>query len=153
MKIQIDRISSKGAAFDAVEPAEAYDITYADFAFKDPIRIAVSAQVVSGNLVVAGKLSTVVRMTCSRCLQGFSRDWTDASYHFDCAITNPHETIDLTESIREDIIVGLPVKPLCREDCKGLCPSCGKEWNTAPCACPSQKGDIRWLNLNKLKLE
>lgn len=153
MKIQIDRMPPGGKRFEAEEPAADYEIAYLDFAFKDPIGIDIKAQVVSGNLVVSGKLWTKVQMTCSRCLTTFARDWTDPSYHFDCEVTQPNEIIDLTEHIREDIIVGLPVKPLCREDCKGLCPVCGTDLNKAACKCPRKKEDIRWTDLNKLRLE
>ncbi len=154
MKIQLDRIPYEGSHFIEEDPVAAYELSYLDFKFKDPIRLDISAQIVSGNLVVSGKISTRVKMTCSLCLKAFSRTWEEPSYHFDCQVINPHDSIDLTENIREAIIVGLPVKPLCREDCKGLCPSCGTDWNSAQNTCCSkQKMDIRWTDLNKLKLE
>ena len=153
MKIQVDRIPSDGIRFNLEDPIEAYDMAYLDFVFKDPISISVGAQVVSGNLVVSGKLSTKIQMTCSRCLKVFSRDWEDASYHFDCQVTGPNEIIDLTDHIREDIIVGLPLKPLCKQECRGLCTKCGIDLNLAGCGCAKKSGDPRWADLNKLKLE
>ncbi len=153
MKIQVDRIPAGGKRYEGEEPVASYEISYLDFQFKDPITMDIGAQVVSGNLVVSGKISTSVLMICSRCLKGFSRAWEDSAYHFDCQVIAPNQIIDLTQHIREDIIVGLPVKPLCREDCKGLCPACGSDWNVAPCECPRKKGDIRWSGLNKLSLE
>ena len=153
MKIQIDRIPQAGQRICTEEPVAQYDIAYLDFVFKDPIGVDVGAQVVSGNLVVSGKIWTTVQMTCSRCLNPFSRDWADPSYNFDCAITGPNEIIDLTDHIREDIILGLPVKPLCREECRGLCNVCGVDNNKTACECSKKKTDIRWSDLNKLKLE
>ncbi len=153
MKIQLDRIPYEGSHFIEEDPVAPYELTYTDFKFKDPIYLDISAHIVSGNLVVSGKISTKVHMSCSLCLKPFTRTWADPSYHFDCEVLQPHDTIDLTENIREAIIVGLPVKPLCREDCKGLCPSCGTNWNSASCGCSKKKMDIRWADLNKLKLE
>ncbi len=153
MKIQLDRIPARGDHFEVEEPAAQYDVAYLDFVFRDPIRIAVDVQIVTGNVVVSGKIGTRIHMTCSRCLKAFSRDWENSSYHFDCQITDPHEIIDLTEHMREDIIVSLPSKPLCRDHCKGLCPTCGKDWNKSGCACVHEKGHVVWSQLNKLHLE
>jgi uncharacterized protein len=47
--------------------------------------------------------------------------------------------LDFAEMLREQFYLALPMRPLCREDCKGLCPHCGTNLNTAPCAC-----DVRW---------
>ena len=54
--------------------------------------------------------------------------------------------------MREQIVLGLPLKPLCREDCRGRCPSCGKNRNTGPCGCPpaEEPGDPRLAPLRKL---
>ncbi len=150
MKLQIDRISEGEKKFYAEEPATGYDIAYLDFGFKHPIGIDIVAQVVSKNLVVSGKIWTTIQMTCSRCLNTFSKSWTDPSYHFDCEVASPHEIIDLTENIREDIILDLPVKPLCREDCKGLCNACGSDLNKSTCECSKRKKDIRWAGLDEL---
>lgn len=58
---------------------------------------------------------------------------------------------NLSELIHEQIILTLPMQPLCREECKGLCPSCGKDLNEGPCGCPAKTGDPRWGALKGLK--
>jgi uncharacterized protein len=60
--------------------------------------------------------------------------------------------LDLGEVVREQVILGLPLKPLCREDCLGLCPRCGKNRNTGPCGCPPEEesGDPRLEPLRNL---
>ncbi|MCC6175979.1 MAG: DUF177 domain-containing protein [Chloroflexi bacterium] len=50
---------------------------------------------------------------------------------------SPNHELDLTESIRQDIVVQLPLQPLCREECAGLCTSCGRDLNEGPCGCAS----------------
>ena len=60
------------------------------------------------------------------------------------------EQIDLNELLREQFYLALPMKPLCREDCKGICPQCGTNRNTAPCECNPQWEDDRLAGLKTL---
>ena len=52
------------------------------------------------------------------------------------------DQIDLQELVRQQVLLGIPISTLCRADCKGLCPQCGKELNLGPCGCPSQMGSL-----------
>jgi uncharacterized protein len=61
------------------------------------------------------------------------------------------ETVDLEPLVREHLVLAVPYAPLCREDCKGLCPQCGIDRNTATCAC-EKPGDPRFAALKGLKL-
>jgi uncharacterized protein len=60
------------------------------------------------------------------------------------------EQIDLNELLREQFYLTLPMKPLCSEDCKGICPQCGTNRNTAPCDCSPQWEDPRLAGLKTL---
>jgi uncharacterized protein len=51
---------------------------------------------------------------------------------------------DLFPRVREELILNLPIKLLCREDCKGLCTKCGADLNEGPCACTDEPADERW---------
>jgi uncharacterized protein len=55
------------------------------------------------------------------------------------------------EIVREQVLIALPMKPLCREDCRGLCPQCGKELNAGACACEHETGDPRLAALKNLR--
>jgi len=59
--------------------------------------------------------------------------------------------IDLEPMAREAVVLGLPLAPLCRPDCKGLCPSCGADLNQGPCGCPPAAADPRWAALDALR--
>jgi len=59
-------------------------------------------------------------------------------------------SIDLGEMIHEQLYLALPMKPLCREDCKGLCPLCGANWNTTTCTCEVRWEDPRLAGLKAL---
>src|SRR5262245_23718739 len=61
------------------------------------------------------------------------------------------DQIDLNELLREQFYLALPMKPLCRDDCAGLCPQCGTNRNTATCACAPQWEDPRLAPLKRLK--
>jgi uncharacterized protein len=61
------------------------------------------------------------------------------------------DTIDLGEVLREQFYLALPMKPLCREDCQGLCPLCGKNRNRERCDCQAEWVDPRFDALRKLK--
>lgn len=61
--------------------------------------------------------------------------------------------VDLGEALREYALLALPMHPLCREDCKGLCPICGKDRNVEPCECVESGGDDRFAILRSLLKE
>ena len=61
------------------------------------------------------------------------------------------ETIDLGQLIREQFYLSLPMKPLCRPDCRGLCPDCGTDLNAGACGCVERTVDPRWAALAALK--
>jgi uncharacterized protein len=58
---------------------------------------------------------------------------------------------DITEQIRSEILVRVPLKALCKEDCRGLCPSCGINLNCERCSCRAMSGDPRWDGLKDVK--
>jgi uncharacterized protein len=62
------------------------------------------------------------------------------------------DEVDLTPLVDEQIILALPTRPLCSDDCKGLCPSCGKNQNVETCTCSSEGGDPRLAVLRNLKI-
>jgi uncharacterized protein len=59
--------------------------------------------------------------------------------------------IELVDVIREQILLWLPMHPVCRDDCQGICPVCGQNRNSQPCRCHEEAVDDRWLALKKLR--
>jgi len=120
-------------------------------------------------ILVQGRLDTQVELTCSRCLGLFVSPLTlDIEEEFfptmdvssgaslplpeesGCFIINEHHIIDLTEAIRQYVLLATPMKPLCGEGCAGLCPVCGHNLNQGPCNCPPQVIDPHWAKLSML---
>ena len=105
-----------------------------------------------------GTATTVIAGECTRCLTPvstplslqigalFSQD-PEALDDPDAYPVAPDATeVDVTPAIREELVLAAPRYALCREDCKGLCPHCGKDLNLGPCAC-APVTDARWQGL------
>lgn len=60
------------------------------------------------------------------------------------------DSIEIGEPLREELLLSLPTRLLCRDDCKGLCPKCGKDLNSGECGCTASEPDPRWAVLKKL---
>jgi len=123
------------------------------------------------SILAKGRLHTEIELTCSRCLSLFNYPLTlyieeeyfpitdvaagtslplpDEPGYF---TIDKHNILDLTEAIRQYALLATPMKPLCHEDCAGLCPTCGRNLNQAPCHCPPKRVDSRWSELSKLVL-
>jgi len=59
--------------------------------------------------------------------------------------------MELEDILREQILLAMPMQRVCREDCKGICPTCGGNRNETPCDCPTERTDSRWSALQGLK--
>ena len=120
-------------------------------------------------ILVKGRLDTEVELTCSRCLSLFNCPLTldiEEEYfpttdvvsgaslplpdELGCFTIDEHHELDLVEAMRQCALLAIPMKPLCREGCAGLCPNCGHNLNQGACNCPPQGADPRWSELSKL---
>jgi uncharacterized protein len=63
----------------------------------------------------------------------------------------PEEVLETDPILIEQLQLNIPMKPLCQEDCQGLCPVCGADKNAVECSCSEPKGDSRWASLAALK--
>ena len=122
------------------------------------------------SILVKCGLDTEVELTCSRCIGKFRHPliirfeeefFPTLDVISGTPLSQPEEasaftideqhTLDLTEAVRQYILMGIPIKALCKEDCSGLCPTCGKNLNEGQCDCPKQDTDPRWSKLAELK--
>ena len=141
----------------------------------DDIEIAGSEEHVGGRvkltrtdqgILVQGALETGAALVCGRCLRSFPYSlrlsieevYEQRQDAFSGAplpqegessvfTIDAHHIIDLTEAARQYAGMALPMKPLCREDCAGLCPACGHNLNQGQCECPVAETDPRWAAL------
>jgi uncharacterized protein len=121
-------------------------------------------------VLVRSKLSSELELTCSRCLSVFERP-LKISFEEEYIQTvdvnsglpfqnsgepgaftiDEHHVIDLTEAVRQYALLAMPMKPLCREDCAGLCLGCGHNLNQESCDCSEKAVDPRWSKLMNMK--
>lgn len=141
-----------------------------DFALEKPISGNIHLERHDDNILLRGRLQGEVRFTCSRCLDSFTGplhctfdvliktgrapapvlDTELASEELDEEYFQGDE-LDLNLLLREQILLALPLKPLCREDCLGLCRYCGANRNRESCSCVAPGFHSSFAALQKLK--
>jgi len=161
-------------------PHERFEQTYApgqlesadDFRIVEPVSLAFDITKDNQQFRLVGTVRTTLELPCSRCLEPFIMPIDQA---FDLRY-QPHaqntgegereieeddlttafyenDEIDLGHLMREQFYLALPMKPLCRDDCQGLCPVCGTNLNKGTCSCKREWEDPRLAALKKLKAE
>jgi len=153
MIINLNEINPGGTRLTGADQASIIDIDSADIEFIEPITYDLDASIVSGSLLVRGLLRTVGLFSCVRCLKKYKKEIEVASFFARKEFSNRGGTIDLTEEVREDIILALPVKPLCHQDCSGICPQCGQNLNKKKCDCSRSGNYSPFSQLNYKDLD
>lgn len=128
------------------------------------------AREVIQDIRVVGQMSTRVEVACARCLDPVRRD-VERSFDLlyrplgadagreEISVTQAEaeigyytgEGVMLEDILREQLLLEVPIKVVCREDCKGLCPQCGQNLNQGSCNCVPQAQDPRWDALRDLR--
>ena len=122
-----------------------------------------------GEIRVRGHLSVLMQAECDRCLE--TADFpveADFDLYYEPASASPEgEEIEinlaemdidfyegdgllLEDILREQVLLALPMQRICREDCQGICPTCGRNRNLAACNCQVKAFDDRWSGLRNL---
>ena len=114
------------------------------------IRYRLSVQLAGRELLARGKLGQDFESVCSRCGADFDFTVTVPDFLASFETDEKTEIVDLTDELRQSIILALPTYPVCRADCRGVCPTCGKNLNEGPCACVHEERDDRWGALDAL---
>lgn len=125
-----------------------------------PVRGEVDLLRTDRGILVTGTLETKAQAVCSRCLSSFDQPLTItieeeylAKAEAGAFTISEDGEIDLTEAVRQYSLLAFPMKPLCRQDCAGLCPWCGYNLNLGHCGCPSDETDPRLAPLIRLASE
>lgn len=125
----------------------------------DPLTLKGELVMDSSIISLNAELKGTIELVCSRCLQKFpyridleiNEKFTDNPENKDDEVIfiNNYE-VDINEIVENNIILSLPIKKLCREDCKGLCPICGTNLNISTCNCHEENIDPRFAKLKDL---
>ena len=153
MKILVARIPEEGMDYEGTDPGTILELENDPF-IKDAgdVDYRLHAERVSGELVVRGTLSAELEMRCARCAEFFSTTVPVSDFLRACPVPEGADSVDLSEDMREDILLHVPAVAVCSEDCKGVCPQCGINLNKGTCECREDDGPGPWSALDELNL-
>ena len=175
MKIPIHDILAVPTELAYAEPVEGLNATLRvgpdrGYEFTAALDVRVTFYRSEMDLFFDGDFHGVATATCARCLSafplevrnGFSVVLTpEAPLGGEVELTASDMTesfysgkeVDLTRLVYEQVLLALPTRALCDEECRGLCPQCGVDRNTEQCACAVEAGDLRLAVLRTLKID
>jgi len=168
IRIDVSDIRRQPGLSKTFEYDDEFDMTEVDL--KCPISARLKLTNAHSRIIVEGFIKILMILECVRCLEIYEfthelklceeflphdsseihgkekLSWEDHSY-----FTFSNDLIDIYEMIRQNILTAIPVKPLCGEDCRGICPHCGNNRNHEICSCEEEAVDLRLLPLLKFK--
>lgn len=141
-----------------------------DFSCIGPVRGEITVENIGSLLITEGRMQVSVRLRCVRCLCEFERpiavkfeeEYATAHTAPDVATMDREEpetaaisgfTMEVGELARQQVTLNVPMAPVCRPDCRGVCPGCGQNLNEGPCRCAPETTDDRWGKLQDLLAE
>ena len=165
LHVDLNRLQRKGRArIDADIPPDSE--FWADLGLepRSPLEVRLEAQQAGPDVVVRGRVAGTFGLECRRCLEPVAvqideelgrlyRSGEDlAEDESEDVLPLPAGSeLDLSEPVREQVLLAVPRFVHCREECKGLCPRCGTNLNEATCDCTVDENDERWAPLRQLK--
>ncbi|RME76140.1 MAG: DUF177 domain-containing protein [Planctomycetota bacterium] len=170
MKIHIQELKKSPVYIDTFRPAHIIHHPDLPFTLQEDVYLAMVIRKDKENILAKGNMQATMILECSRCLENYSLPvQMDIEIRFlsrknlvgkalmDLADSDlnvayyDNETIDIDDHIRENLILATPLKPLCVQECKGLCHHCGANLNISECQCPKEKAlDPRMALLKKM---
>lgn len=129
--------------------------------FCAPVKAVVRFSAFGGSVDMRAETAYTLTMPCDRCFETVSRTYTPSFSHTLVRELSSEEDggelilvedgrLDIGRLLREDILLDMPVKFLCSEGCKGICPTCGKNLNEGSCSCANREIDPRLAVLQEL---
>lgn len=157
LNIDVARLDRDGEDFEGeIDPETVgYGLEEGDYATPSGgLRYSLFVQLLGDELLVRGAISQDFDRVCSLCAIPFKERIEEKSFVASLPVAAGEAFVDLTEELRETILLNFPEHPVCRPDCRGLCPRCGADLNLGPCGCgDSGEQDACWGGLDQLKLQ
>lgn len=153
MRVDLTSLAGKSSGsvpFSLEAPAGEWIDPVDPFTFTEPVRVEGVVEKDADGWELKAQMQTAATAPCDRCL-------SPVTLPIACSIrerVSPESVVgnclELTEPVAAALLESLPMKVVCREDCLGLCPTCGKDLNTGPCDCRESQTDPRFDGLRAL---
>ena len=131
MRIYVNRIPPEGVKNHATYDPTPMEMGRSDIHCLEPLEVDAFMTTVDRELVVDVDIRCPLQLVCARCLEEFR--WvmtTEALFSYK---VQPSDVVDITDDVRQEVILAYPMIPLCRPDCKGLCSTCGQNLSHEVC--------------------
>jgi len=170
MRIELEKLEGGRGDFAHVYQPETIGPVDEHITLTEPAQVKATVKRAGNDVFVDGHVETRVRVECDRCLKpvelpvtaDFALEYIPGAEYESSSVAAlseeemavsvfDGESIDVEEIVKEQVLLAVPARTLCREDCKGICPECGIDLNTGRCNCESQDVDPRWAALKALK--
>ena len=166
MRIELDKLEKTGGSFSHLYEPEELVLDEEHVRLTNPPAVSARINRSGREVRLRGKISARAEVDCDRCLKTVAirveaefdvtyvpaEDYTSSEAaelrEEDLSLSVfDGEAIDVDELVREQLLLALPARALCSEECKGLCPKCGSDRNLTACGCESREIDPRWAGL------
>lgn len=170
LTLNLAKIRTAHERFDRTYQSDVFAEDRETFTVIEPVQLGFDLHKDHDLFHLIGQVRTAVALACSRCLETFripldsefdlryqprraAADGAEREVQEDdfSAAFYDDEAIDLGQLIRERLYLAVPMKPLCADACRGLCPQCGTNWNKAACGCAQGWEDPRFAALRTLR--
>ena len=164
MKVNVAQVryrSGESVHFDLVEDFSPFDLGTEALSFSAPVHVQLQVTNTNNAVLVNGTIQTELKVMCGRCLEPFvyplkqpyQDEWIFPSQAteelLETALLLEKDDVDISQRIFEQIVLALPMKFICSEECQGLCLTCGANLNLTSCACKEDVIDPRFAALAK----
>ncbi len=169
MRIELENLEGGKGDFAHVYQPEDLNPIDERIDLTEPATVTGKVRLAGNEVFVNGHVDTRAKVECDRCLQpvempvnaDFALEYIPGSEYESSPVAELTEAemsvsvfdgqaIDVDEIVKEQIVLAVPTRMLCREDCKGICPECGIDRNTGDCSCSTSDIDPRWAALKNL---
>ena len=169
MRIELENLEGGKSDFAHVYQPEELNPVDERVRLIEPAQVTGNIRVHRNEVFVNGHVDTRAQVECDRCLQpvelpvsaDFALEYITGSEYESSEVVELTEAellvsvfdgqaIDVDEVVKEQILLAVPTRMLCRENCKGICPECGTDRNTGDCNCVADDIDPRWAALKNL---
>lgn len=163
LKIYLPEIKEGHSTYEVDVPPQKVDLED-NKEFASRINIYYDIEKVGDEIFIKTRLNTTADLLCDRCLDEFQlplnetvdiiltkdSDLLEREEEDIYLIPPANDEVDITDSVRQSLILAIPFKKLCTQTCKGLCPECGANLNRETCNCTHERLDPRWEALKHI---